>query len=52
MGSVSAVPVVSFAAENAPPGKSGGGALDPWALLGLTGLVLIQLNRTARKREY
>jgi hypothetical protein len=37
--------------ENAPPGKSGGGALDPWALLGLTGLVLVQMNRAARKRK-
>jgi hypothetical protein len=39
--------------ENAPPsGKSGGGALDPWALLGLTGLVLVQLSRPKRKRGY
>ena len=37
--------------ENAPPGKSGGGALDPWALLGLTGLVLVQLQRAQRKRR-
>jgi hypothetical protein len=37
--------------ENAPPGKSGGGALDPWALLGLTGLVLVQMNRSQRKRR-
>ena len=37
--------------ENAVPAKSGGGALDPWALLGLTGLVLVQLTSAARKRE-
>jgi Subtilase family len=37
--------------ESLPPGKSGGGALDPWALLGLTGLVLIQLSNSKRKRR-
>lgn len=37
--------------ENAAPSKSGGGALDPWVLLGLTGLVLVQLNKAQRKRE-
>ena len=31
--------------ENAAPTKSGGGGLDPWVLLGLTGLVLVQLNQ-------
>jgi hypothetical protein len=33
------------------PSSGGGGALDPWALLGLTGLVLVQLNRPKRKRK-
>jgi hypothetical protein len=38
--------------ENAPPASSsGGGSLDPWALLGLTGLVLVQMNRSQRKRR-
>jgi hypothetical protein len=37
--------------ESAAPSKSGGGALDPLALLGLTGLVLMQLNRAQRKRQ-
>jgi Subtilase family len=36
--------------ESAAPSKSGGGALDPLALLGLTGLVLVQLNKSQRKR--
>jgi len=36
--------------ETLPPRKSGGGVLDPWALLGLTGLVLVQLKRSERKR--
>jgi Subtilase family len=36
--------------ENAPPSKSGGGALDPWALLGLSGLMLVQLKRSQRTR--
>ena len=35
--------------ESAAPTKSGGGALDPLALLGLTGLALMQLNRSQRK---
>ncbi len=36
--------------ENAVPAKSGGGSLDPWALLGLTGLILIQLTKPTRKQ--
>jgi hypothetical protein len=37
--------------ENAAPSKSGGGTLDLWALLWLTGLVLVQLTRPTRKGE-
>jgi Subtilase family len=33
------------------PSSGGGGSLDPWALLGLTGLVLVQLNRSQRRRQ-
>lgn len=35
--------------ESAAPGKGGGGAIDPWALLGLTSLVLVH-KRLARGR--
>ena len=38
--------------ESAAPGKSGGGALDPLALLGLAGLVLLQLTKIQGKRQY
>jgi hypothetical protein len=38
--------------ESAAPSKSGGGSLDLLALLGLTGLVLVQLRASQRSRRY
>ncbi len=38
--------------ETAPPSSSsgsGGGALDPWALLGLSGLILLRTRQSTRK---